>query len=73
MFIKFDPRNSKYVYRTLLIKDYLFVYIITSLSIKLIMGFLAKFLGFLKGFLFFIDCLILPFIVMGLWFHFEDS
>lgn len=73
LLIRLDQRSTKYVYRFLqLDKRFLFLTGL-SLSIKLLMGFTAHYLLTLAYSFYLIDCLLYPFICLGLWYYFEES
>lgn len=74
LLIKYDLWRSKLLYRYLLLERNLIVLIIISLSIKLLMGFISKFVFTGISILFFIiDCLLHPLICLGLWFYFDEK
>lgn len=73
LFIKLDKKTTKFIYRTLRLDKYVFSLVYISLAIKLIMGFISKFLFFLSHLFYLIDCILYPIICLGLWFHFEET
>lgn len=73
LFIRLDQRDSKYVYRYLQLEKRFLILLCVSLAIKLFMGFTAFYLSFFAFSFYLLDCLLYPFICLGLWFYFEES
>lgn len=49
------------------------ILIYISLGLKFVFGFLSRWINLFTITAFIIDCILLPFICLGLWFYFEES
>ena len=72
LFIKFSQRESKKVYRTLRLEKTLGIYVTISIALKIVWGFLARFIKFLNLFIFLIDSILLSFITLGMFYYLEE-
>lgn len=73
IFVETQTVYAKYFYRYLRLELYVIYYLITSIALKILMGFFSRYTKFVNYLIFGIDCLLLPVIAIGYWYIFENS
>lgn len=72
VFIKVNEREAKKIYRTFRVDQTYKILLIVSLSVKVVWGFLARFVKFLNILIYLADSIMLSFITLGLYFYLEE-